>query len=55
MNYAPAAHVLSGPLDAIIELGIPLAIFVALYWWSSRKPKAKTEPRQPNGQQDQPG
>jgi len=35
------AHVISGPVDAVIELGVPLAIFVALYWWSNRKEKAK--------------
>ena len=31
------AHVVSGPLDALLELGLPLAIFAGLYWWSSRK------------------
>jgi hypothetical protein len=47
MHYAPAAHVLSGPLDALIELGIPLLIFLALYWWSSRKPKPKADASAP--------
>lgn len=30
-------HILGGPLDALVELGVPLAIFAALWWWSSRK------------------
>lgn len=37
------AHLVSGPLDALIELGLPLAVFVALYWWSSRKERSKKE------------
>ena len=35
------AHVISGPVDAAVELGVPIAIFIALYWWSNRKEKAK--------------
>ena len=35
------AHVLGGPADALIELGLPLAIFAALWWWSSRKERRK--------------
>jgi hypothetical protein len=35
------AHIISGPLDAIIELGLPLVIFAALWWWSSRKAQNK--------------
>ena len=31
------AHVMSGPLDALLELGLPLAVFVGLFWWSNRK------------------
>lgn len=34
-------HVLNGPADAFIELGLPLAIFFALWWWSSRKERRK--------------
>lgn len=30
------AHVLGGPLDPLIELGLPLVIFIGLYFWSSR-------------------
>lgn len=33
------AHVLSGPLDALIELGLPVVLFAALWWWSARKGK----------------
>ena len=32
-----STHVVSGPLDALIELGLPLLVFLGLYWWSSRK------------------
>lgn len=35
------AHVIGGPLDALVELGLPLAIFAALWWWSSRKEKRR--------------
>jgi hypothetical protein len=28
-------------LDEIIELGLPLLVLIALYVWSSRKPKVK--------------
>lgn len=31
------AHIMSGPLDAVLELGLPLAVFAGLYWWSARK------------------
>ncbi|MGH2379469.1 MAG: hypothetical protein ACRDGT_13495 [Candidatus Limnocylindria bacterium] len=37
-------HILSGPLDLVIELGLPLAVFAALWWWSTRaERKAKKE------------
>lgn len=36
------AHMISGPVDAAIELGVPIAIFISLYWWSNRK-KVKKE------------
>ena len=29
-------HIMSGPLDALIELGLPLLVFAGLWWWSSR-------------------
>jgi hypothetical protein len=35
------AHVISGPLDALIELGVPVAIFALLWWWSARKERRK--------------
>lgn len=34
---AVTAHVVGGPLDIALELGLPLLAFLALYWWSSRK------------------
>lgn len=30
-------HIMSGPIDALIELGLPLLLFAALWWWSKRK------------------
>ena len=36
-------HVISGPVDTIVELGVPIAIFIALYWWSNRKGKTKKQ------------
>lgn len=33
------AHVFGGPLDALVELGLPLAVFAVLWWWSSRGAK----------------
>ncbi len=36
------AHGATGTwLDEFIELGLPLIILVVLYFWSTRKPKAK--------------
>ena len=35
------AHVLSGPLDALLEVGLPLVVFAALWWWSARKEKRR--------------
>lgn len=32
-----AAHLIGGPLDAIVELLLPLAVFAGLWWWSARK------------------
>lgn len=32
------AHVGGGQFDLVIELGMPLLIFVALFFWSSRGP-----------------
>ena len=36
-------HVLSGPLDALIELGLPLVLFAALWWWSALKEKRRKD------------
>lgn len=32
-----SSHLVGGPLDIALELGLPLLVFLALYWWSSRK------------------
>lgn len=34
-------HIISGPLDALIELVLPLGIFAGLWWWSARKERTK--------------
>ena len=34
-------HIIGGPLDAFIELGLPLGIFAVLWWWSSRKERKR--------------
>jgi hypothetical protein len=37
-------HILSGPLDAAIELGLPVLVFAGLWWWSTRaERKAKKD------------
>lgn len=39
---AVAAHGTTGTwLDEIVQFGVPLLLFVILYFWSSRKEKAK--------------
>ncbi len=39
MNFLPEAHLIQGPLDAFIELVLPLLILGGLWWWSSRAEK----------------
>ena len=35
-----AAHGATGTwLDEILELGVPLVLFIGLWWWSTRKSK----------------
>ncbi len=34
-------HIVSGPIDAIIELVLPVALFALLWWWSARKEKKR--------------
>lgn len=34
-------HIIAGPIDAIVELVLPLAIFAGLWWWSSRKERPR--------------
>ena len=41
MTFASlATHGVTGTwLDEILELGLPLALFLGLWWWSTRKEK----------------
>lgn len=44
-------------LDEILQLGIPLALFIGLWWWSTRKEKGQSgglAPRPP-GQMESEG
>ena len=34
-------HIISGPVDTLIELGLPLVLFAVLWWWSARKERKK--------------
>ena len=37
-----SAHGATGTwLDEILELGVPLVLFIGLWWWSTRKEKKK--------------
>jgi hypothetical protein len=39
-----SAHGVTGTwLDEILELGIPLVLFIGLWWWSTRKEKKKAK------------
>jgi hypothetical protein len=39
-----SAHGATGTwLDEILELGVPLVLFVGLWWWSTRKEKKKSK------------
>lgn len=46
MNPAPLAHVISGPLDAFVELLLPVLIVAGLYWWSKRAEKRAARKRE---------
>jgi hypothetical protein len=39
-----SAHGATGTwLDEILELGVPLVLFIGLWWWSTRKEKKKSK------------
>jgi len=42
-----AAHGVTGTwLDEIVEIGIPLVLFVGLYFWSNRRSRARRPPNE---------
>ena len=49
-----SAHGVTGTwLDEIVELGVPLVLFIGLWWWSTRKEKKRSgdsAPRPPRPQ-----
>lgn len=36
MNLLPAPHLVGGPLDLLLELGLPVVVLLILWAWSSR-------------------
>ena len=39
-----SAHGATGTwLDEILELGVPLVLFIGLWWWTTRKEKKKAK------------
>jgi hypothetical protein len=46
------AHLVGGPIDALIELGLPLALFGVLWWWSSRRERKKGDETDAKGTKD---
>lgn len=49
MNFAPLAHVINGPLDAIIEVVAPLAVVGAMWWWSTRAERRAKRAKKKDG------
>ena len=46
-----SAHGATGTwLDEILELGVPLVLFIGLWWWSTRKEKKKAKARTPKAE-----
>ncbi len=43
MIAAPVGHIISGPLDALLEFGVPVLILVALWAWSKRAEKDRKD------------
>lgn len=44
ISLSAPAHGATGTwLDEIVALGLPIVLFVALWWWSTRKEKGKTK------------
>ncbi len=43
MTAAPLAHIIQGPLDALLEFGVPLIILGAMWAWSKRAEKDHKE------------
>lgn len=51
-----SAHGATGTwLDEILELGVPLVLFIGLWWWSSRRAgKAPSDPHRSGGRGAEP-
>jgi len=46
-----SAHGATGTwLDEILELGVPLVLFIGLWWWSTRKEKKKAKAATPKAE-----
>lgn len=40
------AHIIEGPLDALLELGLPVAILLLLWWWAKRAERRDRDRRE---------
>lgn len=47
MTLLPAQHVISGPLDAFVELLLPILIVAFLWWWSARAERKRKDREKP--------
>jgi hypothetical protein len=42
MSFATiSAHIVQGPLDALLEFGLPLVILGVLWWWARRAERGR--------------
>ena len=43
MTLRPVEHVIGGPLDAFVELVLPILIVAVLWWWSARAERKRKD------------